>query len=187
MKILVAYASVHGSTGEVAEFIGRVLRDYNTEVTVSDVSDVQSVDGYDVFVLGSAVHGGLWLHEMSAFTDRFAQQLAQKPSYFWITCIRALEAAGSEHALKYYVDHKALQSFDVRDVVVFSGKLQTDAITRQEQWYLAANYDGKLMPGNIKHDFRDWQAIAAWANGIAKDQQLELVFEQSSRRNAAPA
>jgi menaquinone-dependent protoporphyrinogen IX oxidase len=115
---------------------------------------------------------------MAVFTDRFVQPLAHKPVYFFITCIRALEAAGREHALRYYVDHKTLQSLSVRDIAVFTGQLNADAITRQEQWYLAANYDGKLMPGNIKHDFRDWQAIAAWANSIAKDLRLQPVFEQ---------
>jgi menaquinone-dependent protoporphyrinogen oxidase len=187
MKILVAYASAHGSTREIAEFIGRILSIYDAEVTVADVSNVQSVDDYDLYVLGSAIHGGLWLHEMLAFTARFAAQLAQKPTYFWITCIRALEVSGREHALKYYVDHKALQAFDVRDVAVFTGKLNTDVITRQEQWYLAANYDGKLMPGSLKHDFRDWQAIAAWAHGIAKGMNLEPSFEQPERQHVAPA
>lgn len=178
MKILVAYASAHGSTREIGEFIGRILGVYDAEVTIANVSDVQSLDDYDVYVLGSAIHGGLWLHEMSAFTDRFAKPLAQKPIYFWITCIRALEASGREHALKYYIDHKALQSFDMRDIAVFTGKLYADAITRQEQWYLAANYDGKILPGNIKHDFRDWPVIAAWAHQIAKDLHLQPAFEQ---------
>ena len=185
MRILVAYASVHGSTRDVAQFIGRVFSIYDVEVTVADVKDVQSIDGYDAYVLGSAIHGGLWLQEMCAFTDRFADQLAQKPSYFWITCIRALEADGYEHALKYYVDHNTLRTITVRDIAVFTGKLNTDAITRQEQWYLASNYDGKLTPGTIKHDYRDWEAIAAWVNSVAKELQLNPVFEQRERRDVA--
>jgi menaquinone-dependent protoporphyrinogen oxidase len=178
MKILVAYASAHGSTKEVAEFVGRIFSAYNAEVTVANVSEVSSVEGYDAFVLGSAIHGGLWLQEMCSFTDRFGSKIARKPSYFWINCIRALEADGYDHALKYYVDHKTLRTFNVRDVAVFTGKLNTDAITRQEQWYLASNYDGKMMAGSINHDFRDWQAIAAWTIGIATELKLTPSFEQ---------
>lgn len=185
MRILIAYASAHGSTRDVAEFIGRVFRVYDVEVTVANVKDVQSVDGYDAYVLGSAIHGGLWLQEMCSFTDRFGDQLAQKITYFWINCIRALEADGYEHALKYYIDHNALRSFNVRDIAVFAGKLNTDAITRQEQWYLASNYDGKMTAGNIKDDFRDWEAIAAWANSAAKELKLEPIFEQSESRDVA--
>lgn len=183
MKILVAYASAHGSTQEVAHFIGRMLSAYNAEVTVTNSKDVQSVTGYDVYVLGSAIHGGMWLQEMCAFTDRFAPELGAKPSFFWINCIRALEAEGREHALKYYVDHKTLQSLNVRDIAVFTGKLNTAAITHEEQWYLATNYDGKMAAGGIKHDFRDWHAIAGWANAIAKDLSLKPVF--SSQTEAA--
>jgi menaquinone-dependent protoporphyrinogen oxidase len=178
MRILVAYASAHGSTKEVAEFIGRMLSVYNARVSVMNVVDVNDISEYEAFVLGSAIHGGLWLHEMCAFTDRFGSRLAQKPSYFWINCIRALEPDGREHALEYYVDHKTLRSFNVRDIAVFTGRLNVDAIDRREQWFLAANYDGKLMPGTIKHDFRDWEAIALWANRIAKDLHLEPAFDQ---------
>jgi menaquinone-dependent protoporphyrinogen oxidase len=180
MRILVAYASAHGSTREVAEFIGRILSAYSANVTVADVRDVQKIDQYDGYVLGSAIHGGMWLQEMCAFTDRFTQKLASKPSYFWITCIRTLEPEGYEHARKYYVDHKTLESFNVRDIAVFTGKLNTSAITRQEQWYLAANYDGKIAAGGIKHDFRDWQAIASWAVSIARDLNLVPEFDQTA-------
>src|SRR5215216_4842008 len=149
MRILVAYASAHGSTKEVAQFIGRVLSTYNTDVTVANVVDVQSVEGYDAYLLGSAIHASLWLQEMCTFFDRFEDQLAEKHLYFFITCIRALEEDGRQHALQYYFDYKLLDSFQVREFGVFTGKLDTSAITRQEQWFLAANYDGKLMPGNL--------------------------------------
>jgi menaquinone-dependent protoporphyrinogen oxidase len=177
MKILVAYATTHGSTAEVAQFIGRVLSTYNADVTVSNVVDIQSVGGYDAYVLGSAIHAGLWLQEMCVFIDRFDNALAQKPSYFWVSCIRALEEDGRKHALKYYFDHKLLEPFDLRKQAVFAGKLNVNAITRHEQWFLVANYDGKLTTGNINQDYRDWKAVAAWANSIANDLQLVPVFD----------
>ncbi|HVU13348.1 MAG TPA: flavodoxin domain-containing protein [Phototrophicaceae bacterium] len=177
MKILVAYATAHGSTAEVAQFIGRVLSTYNAEVTVANVADIQNVKGYDAYVLGSAIHAGLWLQEMCIFTDRFADALAQKPSYFWVSCIRALEDNGRKHALKYYFDNKLLESFDLRKQGVFAGKLNVNEITRHEQWFLVANYDGKLTTGNINQDYRDWKAIAAWTNSVANDLELVPVFD----------
>jgi hypothetical protein len=100
-------------------------------------------------------------------------------------CIRALETDGYVHALIYYVDHNTLRSFNVHDIAVFTGKLNTAAITRQEQWYLASNYDGKMTVGNIEHDFRDWEAIAAWANSTAKELWLHPVFVQPESRDVA--
>lgn len=177
MRILVAYATAHGSSKEVAQFIGRVLSTYSAEVTVANVVDIKSVEGYDAYVLGTPIHASLWLQEMCTFFDRFREPLMQKPMYFWITCIRSLEEDGKKHALQYYFDYKLLNDYQVRETAVFTGKLDTRDITRQEQWFLAANYDGKLLPGNIHQDYRDWQAIAAWANSIAVDLELSPVFE----------
>ncbi|MEO8391796.1 MAG: flavodoxin domain-containing protein [Chloroflexota bacterium] len=187
MKILVAYASAHGSTKEVAEFIGRVLQTYNAEVTVANVADVKSVEGYDSYVLGSAIHASLWLQEMCEFVERFEDPLSKKPMFFWVSCIRALEDDGRAHALKYYFDYKTMEAFDVREVGVLTGKLNVSAVNRQEQWFLTANYDGKLTPGNINHDYRDWQATARWANGIAQDLEIAPVFESVQRGDTVSA
>lgn len=177
MKILVAYATMHGSTREVGEFIGHILRAYGAEVTVANVTDVQDISGYDACVLGSAIQGGMWLHEMCAFTDRFQDAAGERPAYFFITCIRALEPNGYAHAQEYYIDHRAISSFNVRDIAVFTGKLRTDLIDRKEVWFLAANYDGKKVPGLIKDDFRNWELIATWTISIAKDLKLVPSFE----------
>jgi menaquinone-dependent protoporphyrinogen oxidase len=180
MKILVAYASKHGSTREAAEFMGRVLKAYSVEVDVMDVRDVQSVSVYDAAVIGSAIYGGLWLQEMSLFIEKFSAELASRPLYLYITCIRALELDGRSHAEKYYINHKALEGFDLRDVGVLTGKLNTSEIDHREQWYLVANYDGKLTSANVNEDFRDWQAIAAWANKVAADLHLEPSFSAAT-------
>ena len=67
MKVLVAYASGHGSTAEVAQRIGGELKTRGLNTVISPVQDVGSVDGFDAFVLGSAVHAGTWLPEMISF------------------------------------------------------------------------------------------------------------------------
>jgi menaquinone-dependent protoporphyrinogen oxidase len=178
MKILVAYATMHGSTGEVGEFIGHILRAFGGDVTVANVNDVKDISGFDALVVGSAVQGGLWHHDMCAFTDRFQYKAEERPSFFFITCIRALEPNGYAHAQEYYIDHRAINHFNVHDIAVFTGKLRTDQIDRKEVWYLAANYDGKRAPGLIKDDFRDWETIATWTISIAKDLKLVPTFEQ---------
>ncbi len=56
LRVLVAYASKTGSTKGIAEFIGEKLRKNGTLVDVSDVSSVGDLDGYDAFVIGSALY-----------------------------------------------------------------------------------------------------------------------------------
>lgn len=178
MKILVAYASAHGSTREVAEFIGRILRAFNAEVTIASANDVTDAERYDTYVLGSAIHGGMWLQEMLIFTENLTKTIGRKPTFFWITCIRSLEADGYAHAKRYYFDHKTLAALNTQDTAIFTGRLLTEGIDRSEQWYLVANYDGKLTSGSINHDFRDWETIAGWAISIARQLQLLPDFAQ---------
>lgn len=186
MKILVTYATTHGSTAEVAEFMARTLRTYNVEVEVKNVKEVESLTEYDAYILGSAIHGGLWLREMSVFTRRNREQLGSHPAYFWVTCIRALEEDGRDYAQKYYFDPEILKALQVRLTGVFTGKLRTDAISHDELWYLASHYDGRQIPGIIKDDFRDWADIAAWTAKVAKDLRLEPVFEPVSAPGQEP-
>lgn len=61
MKILVAAASKHGATSEIAVSIGETLLQRGFDVAVSPAEQVNGVNGYDAVVLGSAVYAGHWL------------------------------------------------------------------------------------------------------------------------------
>jgi menaquinone-dependent protoporphyrinogen oxidase len=52
-RVLVAYASKHGATKGISEFIGEKLRSHNLIVDVHDVNDPVNVSDY--FVIGSAL------------------------------------------------------------------------------------------------------------------------------------
>jgi menaquinone-dependent protoporphyrinogen oxidase len=56
MSILVAYASKHGATQEIAERIAETLRATGGTVEVRPVESAGELAGYDAFVLGSAVY-----------------------------------------------------------------------------------------------------------------------------------
>lgn len=171
MKILVAYATAHGSTAEVAEFVGKILREREYDVTVANVTAVDNAPDYDVFVLGSAVHGGMWLTEMSQFLERFETVLVERPLFFFLTCIRVLEEGGYEHAVENYVNHDVLEQFSMRELTAFAGKLDLTQVDWDERWTLAARYDGASAPGSFNRDFRDWDAIRQWTSRVA-DQLL---------------
>mgnify|MGYP001187734594 CR=1 FL=1 len=165
-KVLVGYASAHGSTAEVAEFIGKVLQEHDFAVTVASVDDVKSVSDYDAFILGSAIHAGMWLTPMSVFFERYEDQIVGKPVYFFMTCIRVLEPDGYQHALDNYVYHETMDKLDVKDIGVFAGKLTWDQIDLRERWTISLRYDGTEVPGTRNDDFRDWNAIRAWAVSV---------------------
>lgn len=167
MNLLVAYSSAHGSTAEIAAFVGARLRERHFEVTVARVEDVQTLAGCDAVVLGSAVHGGRWLPAMGRFLNRFRADFAQRPVYLFLTCIRVLEPDGPEHVVKNYVDYDQLAALNLRAVQPFAGRLEMGSIDWNERWTLAARYDGRAAPDSFNRDFRDWDAIRAWADQVA--------------------
>lgn len=164
MKVLVAYATTHGSTAEIAGFMGGVLKERDLDVTVAKVNTIQSVKGYDAFFIGTPIYGGMWLTEMSQFLANFSADLAGKPIYFWMVCIRVLEADGYQHAQDEYVHKSVLEKIGVKDVGVFAGKLNLEAIDWNERWTLSARYDGKDLPGTHNDDFRNWNIIRDWTS-----------------------
>ena len=57
--ILVAYATKHGSTQEVAEFIGTVLQEDGADLELCPAKWVRErIEGYDLVMLGAPLYSG---------------------------------------------------------------------------------------------------------------------------------
>src|SRR5688500_3500374 len=84
--MLVAYASRAGSTAEVAEAIGEVLREAGAEADVRPVQAVEGLAGYDALVLGSAIWVGKPLPEALRFAAAQQRALANLPVAYFVLC-----------------------------------------------------------------------------------------------------
>ena len=166
MRVLVGYASVHGSTAEVAARIADTLRAAGLDVAVADVTTVTDLQGFDACLLGSAIHSGEMLPAMADFFDRFAALLDAMPVYLWLCCLRATEAGGNVHVIQHYIPESLLSL--VTGCTVFAGKVDIHELGLNERWVLANLYDGERKPDRLCADYRDWTAIADWAAGIAR-------------------
>ncbi len=83
-KMLVTYATAHGSTGGVAEMIGKTLAEGGPAVDVLPVQSVTSLDEYGAVVLGSAIQGGKWLPEAVEFLRTNQAWLGRVPVAFFL-------------------------------------------------------------------------------------------------------
>jgi len=82
-KILIAYASTYGSTGEVAECIGQFLRDKGGEVDVRSVKEIKDISPYQSVVIGSATKMYKLLPDALKFAKKHAPDLRKmKTAYF---------------------------------------------------------------------------------------------------------
>lgn len=168
MRILVTYATSHGSTAEVAEFLGEKLRKHGHDVSVEDAALVMGIDIFDAFVIGSAIHSGEWLPEGVAFVEEFGDEIAEKPTFCFVTCIRVLEDKGYDWVLNNYMPPWLLEKLNVLDLTAFAGKLKFDDVSWEEEWTLALKYDGSQPAIDFDGDFREWDQIEAWANVIVQ-------------------
>jgi menaquinone-dependent protoporphyrinogen oxidase len=171
MKVLVGYATVHGSTAEVAERIATLLTRRGHDVTVANVKTLTHLDGFQAFVLGTAIEAGTWLPEFKAFFKAFNTQLANKPIYIWVNSIRVMEEYGMSHVMDFYMVPELTKNLNVRSRTAFAGKLDLNKVDWDERWSLAARYDGHAWPTNFNGDFRDWNVIEDWATFTANDLQ----------------
>lgn len=69
MTVLIAYASKHGATREIAEALQHDLRSRGFDADVLRADEVGGFDDYDAVVLGSALYMGKWLPAAQALLD----------------------------------------------------------------------------------------------------------------------
>jgi menaquinone-dependent protoporphyrinogen oxidase len=169
MRALTVYASAHGSTAEVAQFIADIWKKRGIETDVAAVGAAPSVAGYDACVLGSAIHNGLWLPEMAAFVRHSRELLAKKPVYLWLNCLRAIEPEGYAYVTNNYLPNILGRDPSFRKIGVFAGKIDLVTINEDERWTLTFRYDGRENLDRLAGDYRDWDKIRDWAEQAAND------------------
>ena len=169
MNILVVYASPHGSTAEIAVFIGRLLQAYNVAITVQHADDVTAIDAYDAFIIGSAVHTSMWLPSISRFMFRYAETLVTKPIFLFLVCMIATEAGGVERATKEFIWQEAIEKLNIQqeNIHAFAGKINWDSIQGDETWLIKSTYQGANLANLDTADYRNWREIARWTHDLA--------------------
>jgi menaquinone-dependent protoporphyrinogen oxidase len=164
-KILVAYASKAGSTGGVAEAIGKALAESGVQVDVRLMKDVTDLAPYRAVVAGSAIRMGQWLKEAMQFVETHQAALAQKPFAAFLVCFtlaKSNDEASRQEVAAYLEPVRALvkpASEGLFAGVVDFGKLRVIPEGLIMRAILASD---KVSPG----DYRDWDAIRTWAAGL---------------------
>lgn len=158
-RILVAYASKKGSTADIARAIARELGNAGFVVDVTRMEDVSSLEPYDALVLGTPVYAGKFLADIPAFVRRNSERIARIPIAGFITGIAPVfPEAGDPDAIA----EKLVQAMGPGKpvaVTMFAGKFES-----REHGILVRSL-GKVMK-IPEGDFRDWNAISAWARGL---------------------
>ena len=85
-KILVAYATLSGSTAEVAEAIGETLGQEGAQVDVRPIKDVGDLNAYRAVVVGGPMIMG-WHKQAKRCVKKHRGALSQMPVAYFFTAI----------------------------------------------------------------------------------------------------
>jgi menaquinone-dependent protoporphyrinogen oxidase len=161
MTVLVAYASKHGSTAEIADAIAVELRERGLEVDCVEAGEVDDAGAYEAVILGSAVYMRRWQGDARHFLRKQSKQLADRP--FWVfssgpTGDPAEDDVAWEEPKRTIAKAEKLGA---RDHVVFGGRISPESGR-------VAKAMAESTPEEYR-DRRDWDEIRAWAAGIAAE------------------
>ena len=155
-RVLVAYATKHGSTREVAEEIGRVLRQRGLDTDVAEARLVRDLAPYGAVVLGSALYAAHWQRDANRFVARHLAALQARP--VWLFSTGPLDRSADAGLLPAPPSVAiTTDPIGARAHRVFGGRLLADT----------PGLDPQVLATHPVGDFRDWAAIRAWAQGIA--------------------
>ena len=157
--VLVAFASKHGATDELAHTIGDVIESSGLSVEIRPMEEIDTLTPYSAYVLGSAVYMGSWLPSARAFVERHRSLIEQRPTWLFssgpIGTPPTLDAEGAFDA------SDLLAATHARDHHLFGGKLDPRGLGLGE----------RLISRLVRvpeGDFRDLEIAAAWATAISR-------------------
>ena len=150
-KVLIAYASKHGTTREVAESIAQTLGERGLAVEVEEARRVRDITRYDAVVVGGGLYMGKWHVDARRLLKRHRVALAGKRlAVFGMGPDTLEESKVTESRKQLGRALAAVPELTPVAVTIFGGALEP------ESWRFPLN----RLPA---FDARNWDAIEGWA------------------------
>jgi menaquinone-dependent protoporphyrinogen oxidase len=174
-RILVAYVSRKGSTGEIARAVGKELESAGYQVDVTELKTVSSLAHYDAVVIGAPVYTGNVSGDVAGFIAHHKDALATVPVAGFVTGIAPVFAKAGEVSVFTGQMSAALAPLKPVAVTMFAGRLDAQKLSFIERGLTSLL---KAPTG----DFRNWDAIAAWARELPALLKIEPLPQSLSSR-----
>ncbi|MEU7769560.1 flavodoxin domain-containing protein [Nocardia sp. NPDC049190] len=164
-RIAVVYATEQGSTRDIAEFISTDLAGRDAIVEFADIDHAPDLSRFDTVVLGSAIHDRDFLPSAVDYVHMHRRELDDRDVWLF--------SVGLGPALRGPVGRRVGRIVPKRIAAL------RDSIGAHEYSAFAGHYEGegislrarlryRLLGGPHYGDLRDWDAIRAWTDTIAR-------------------
>jgi menaquinone-dependent protoporphyrinogen oxidase len=155
-SILIAYATKHGSTREVADSLAAALREHDLDVATLPAAHVDDLSPYDGVVVGGSLYTGRWHPDALDFLKRHRGVLETVPVAVFAMGPRTMETRDVAQS-RAQLDRALAKvpGVDPFAVTIFGGVLDPRKL----------RFPFNRMPAS---DARDWDAVHAWAADVAQ-------------------
>lgn len=162
-RVLVVYASKYGSTGGVADAIGKELCGKDVAADVAFIKNAGNIRSYQGVIIGSAIYMGKWMSEATDFVKENSGVLCNVPvAYFLVGMTLAKNPEKRADVLSSIEPIlKAVPEIKPVGIGTFAGAMDYNNLSWINKKILKSK-------GTPEGDFRDWNAIRSWAMDIKR-------------------
>lgn len=194
-RVLVTYATMAGSTAEVAEAVAEVLEARGLAADVRPMSEVESLAGYDGVVAGGPMIMG-WHRGARAFLRRHRREWGRVPLAVFVTAVSLTAAPRAAYDAPVFIDEALPKpparpgrpSLHERYSLPSNYLRPIFAAVRPAKPVGVGIFGGRLEFGRLKPwavlfvsvvikapagDRRNWEAIRGWAAGLPEAMAIE--------------
>ena len=195
-KILVAYATMAGSTVEVAQVVGEEIASSGAQVDVLPISEVNDLESYDGVVVGGPMIMG-WHRQAMRFLRKNRESFQRIPLAVFVMAISLTQTSEtSVEGVPVYLDedlpkppaNEERLNFKERYARLSKYLYPIIRSTRPAKPVGIGVFGGRLEYGRLKWwavlfvmfviqapagDRRNWTAIRSWASGLPALMQVE--------------
>jgi menaquinone-dependent protoporphyrinogen oxidase len=159
VRILVAYATRNGSTSEIAQAIGKELTIAGHAVDVAEIKTISTLADYTAIVIGGPLYMGSVDGSVGKFVAKHREQLLKLPVAAFVVGLAPKSPDPGAITMAMEALKKIMEPVTPVASVLFAGKLDPAKVNFVMRKFLEM---AKIPAG----DFRDWDAIAAWAREL---------------------
>ncbi len=179
-RILIAFASRFGSTSEISQEIGDILKQEQFKVDLIDLKGnsgkIPNLSDYEGVIVGSGIRMGRWTKEGLKFLQKNRSELNKKHFGVFVCSGKAANPETYDQALKNYLETPLRKLELLRsDVMIeaFGGVFDLSASNHYSFFEkkmlkrIAKSSAGFIVQDGKINDFRNWQLIREWATAFS--------------------
>ena len=178
MKALIVYGTRYGSTAEIVEEIGKILKDRGAEVDILDAKEANNteISSYHLLIVGSGIKMGSWTKESLKFLEKNKEELSNRNIALFVVCGASPDDEKQiKEAQENYLD-KVASKYLINPPVsmgLLGGVIDPNAkyglIDRAIMKMVKKDLENKGIDTTKPYDLRDWEAIRNWAADLVED------------------